>query len=260
MTRPGQKHVERWILERFLESLGEAAPGQSSSFLADESPDFLMGNVIPCQLGIEIVELNHPHAQGSGLRLRQEEGIQEHLCRIIERRWDTATTPIAEVSLHLLGHRPPRKHEKPTIADAILAVVRAHMPKEEGVSQVLRDDLWQHPVLGRQVQSLTVARWSGLDRPYVTAPRAAFLPPLSHELLQVTFEAKNAKADQYRKRCQEVWLIAVHNNSTLATHFSPHDSAVADTYDLAFDRTFLFDVIRKESREIKAQQAVAPYR
>lgn len=252
--------MERWILERFLESLGEAAPGPPSSFLADEGPDFRMGNSVPCRLGIEIVELNHSHAQGSGLRLRQEEGIQEHLCRTIERRWNTATTPIAELSLHLLGHKPPRKHEEPTIADAILVLVRANMPKEEGVSKVSRDDLWQHPVLGQQVHSLTVARWSGLHRPYVTAPRAAFLPPLSHELLQAAFEAKNARADQYRRRCQQVWLVAVHNNSTLSTHFSPHDSKDSDTYSLAFDRTFLFDVIRKESIEIKAQQAVAPYR
>ncbi len=65
MTRRGQKEIERWILERFLESLGEAAPGLSSSFLAGESPDFLMGNSVPCRLGIEIVELNHLHAQGS---------------------------------------------------------------------------------------------------------------------------------------------------------------------------------------------------
>lgn len=257
MTRRVQKENERWILERFLESLGELAPGLPSAFLADESPDFLLGDSPPCPLGIEIFELNHIHAQGSGLRLRQEEGIQEHLCRTMEQRWDPATIPVAQVSLHLLGHQMPKKHQLPIIADAVLEVVRANMPNEEGVSEVSRDDLWQHPVLGRQVQSLAVARWSGLDRPYVTAPRAAFLPALSHELLQEAFDTKNGKAYQYRKRCREVWLVAVYNNSTLSTHFSPHDSQVSDTYTLTFDRTYVFDVNRKKSIEIKAQQARA---
>ena len=61
---------------------------------------------------------------------------------------------------------------------------------------------------------------------------------------------------EYKLRCHAVWLIAVHNLSTLATHFSPHESAVSDTYDLAFDRTFVFNAIRKEAIEIRAQQAV----
>ena len=254
MTRRKKKEIERWILERFLESLGQAAPGLPSSFVADESPDFVMDTLVPCPLGIEIVELNHVDARGSGLCLRQEEGIQEDICRMIEQRWNSATMPIAEVSLYFLGHRMPQKHEYSMIADAILEIVRTNMPEEEGVSNVSRDDLWEHPVLGQQVQSLSVARWSGLDRPYITAPRTAFLPPLSHKLLQAAFEKKNRKADQYRARCQKVWLVAVHNNTTLSTHFSPDDSDdsdLSDSYDLSFDRTFVFDVIRKKSIEIK---------
>jgi hypothetical protein len=137
------------------------------------------------------------------------------------------------------------------IADAILEIVRAKMPEVEGVTKVSHDDLWQHPVLGRQVQSLRIARLSGLERPRVKAPRAAFLPPLSHKLLQAAFDTKNRKVEQYRMRCQEVWLVAAYNNSTLSTHFSPHYSALSDSYNLAFDRTFVFDVIRKESIEIK---------
>lgn len=259
MTRLGQKEMERWILDRFLESLGEAAPGFPISFVSDESPDFLMGTSIPCPLGIEILEINHVHARSSGLRLRQEEGIQEHLCRTIELRWDLSRIPAAEVSLFLHDHQLPKKQEEPVVADAILAIVRAKMPKEECISEVSGDELWQNPILRRHVCSLSVARWSGLPRPYVTTSKAAFLPPLSHELLQEAFTLKNRKAAEYRRRCNTVWLVAAYNNSTLSTHFSPHDSAVSDTYDLSFDRTFVFDVINKEPIEIKAKQGGAPY-
>ena len=254
MTRLGKKEMERWILDRFLESLGEESPGSSSSFIADESPDFLMGTATPCPLGIEICEINHVHVRGSGLRLRQEEGIQEHLCRTIELRWDIADIPIAEVSLYLHDHQLPKKQEEPVVADAILAVVRAKMPKEECVSEVSGEELWQNPILRRHVYSLSVARWSGLTRPYVTKSKAAFLPPLSHELLQDAFALKNRKVAEYKRRCNTVWLVAAYNNSTLSTHFSPHDSAVSDAYDLSFDRTFVFDVINKEPNEIKAQR------
>ena len=251
--------MERWILDRFLESLGEAAPGIPASFLADESPDFLMGTSIPCPLGIEIFEINHIHARSSGLRLRQEEGIQEHLCRTIELRWDLSRIPIAEVSLFLHDQQLPKKQEEPVVADAILAIVMANMPEEECVSEVSGDLLGNNPILRRHVYSLSVARWSGLTRPYVTRSRAAFLPPLSHELLQEAFALKNRKAAEYRSRCNAVWLVAAYNNPTLSTHFSPHDSAGSDAYDLSFDRTFVFDVINKEPTEIKAQQSVPGY-
>ena len=251
--------MERWILNRFLESLGDAAPGIPSSFIADESPDFLMGTAVPSHLGIEICEINHVHARGSGLRLRQEEGIQENICHTIELRWDVSRIPIAQVTLYLYDHQLPKKQEEPVVADAILAVVRANMPKEECEYVVTCDELSQNPVLGRHVYSISIDRWSGLDRPYVTAPTAAFLPPLSHEILQNIFTLKNRKAAEYRRRCKTVWLVAVQNIATLATHFSPHDSAVTDAYDLAFDRTFVFDVINKEPVEIKAQQGVPPY-
>jgi hypothetical protein len=151
------------------------------------------------------------------------------------------------------------RQEEPDIADAVLTVIQANMPEEECVSKVSREDLWQHPVLGRLVNSISISRWSGLDRPYVTAPRAAFLPPFSHEFLQSAFAGKNRKVGEYRKRCEQVWLVAAHNLPELATHFSPHGCTLSDAYELAFDRTFVFNVIRKETTEIKAQQNGGAY-
>jgi hypothetical protein len=121
MTRLGQKKHELWILKSFLEALGEDAPGGLSSFESSEGPDFLMGQVRPCPLGIELFELNHTHSLGSGLRLRQEEGIQEHLCRTIERRWDTANMPVAEVSVHLMGHHFPQSYHVAEKEKSVLA-------------------------------------------------------------------------------------------------------------------------------------------
>lgn len=251
MTRPRQKQSERRILENVLEALGNTAPGASSSFIEDESPDFRMGNSIPYPLGIEIIELHHVDVRNSGICLRQEEAIQERLCRAVERRWNTMNIPISEVSLSFLHRRLPSKQEELRAADAILEIVRENLPKKGEETKVSKDTLWKHPILGEFLYSLTVARRRWIDRSYVRVISAAFLPELSHDLSQKAFSEKNTKVHEYRNRCQALWLIVAHSTSRLSTRFSDHNSAVSDSYDLAFERTFLFNADSKELIEIK---------
>jgi hypothetical protein len=251
MTKVGKKQFERWLLERFLEALGPVAPASSLSFRDSENPDFLLATPGQQSLGIEFSELNHVGLSSSGVPLRQEEGIRDRLCRAVVQRWDTARTPVAQVSVHLLGCQLPSREDEARIADAILAVIRGNMPTEEGGVDVTRETLRQHPVLGSLVQSVSIGRWSGLDQPYVYSPHAAFLPSLSHAVLQEAFSRKNERVLDYRRNCHTVWLVVAHHLPQLATHFCPGAGKLADMYDLHFDRTYVLDVFGKSLTEIK---------
>jgi hypothetical protein len=251
MSGTEKKQQERYILERFLDTLEDETLPKGDSFVDSENPDFLLGPALLAPLGIEISELNHPGLSWSGLPLRQEEGIQDHLCRLIEARWDVTRIPFADIRLDFIGRHFPTKNKALEFADAVLATIEAHMPDKDGEGKVSREQLWQHPVLGPQLDSLKIFRWSGLDRPFVTASRGAFLPPLEHSLLQDVLSKKNARVADYRLQCDKVWLVIAHHASELSSHFSPHEAALYDEYDVAFDRAFVLDVIGKHVAEIK---------
>ena len=251
MSGTEKKQHERYILERFLETLEDKTLPNGDFFVDRENPDFLLGPALLAPLGIEISELNHPGVSWSGLPLRQEEGIQDHLCRLIEEHWDATHIPLAEVWLDFIGHHFPAKRNAPDFADAVLAIIQAHMPDKDGEKKLSRDDLWQHPVLGPQLNSLKIFRWRGLERPFVTADRSAFLPPLAHSLLQDVLSKKNARVADYQLQCEKVWLVVAHHSSELASHFSPHEAALYDEYAVAFDRAFVLDVIGKSLVEIR---------
>lgn len=256
MSGTEKKQHERYILERFLETLGDQALPKGDSFVDSENPDFLMGPALLAPLGIEISELNHPGVSWSGLPLRQEEGIQDHLCRLIEERWNVTQLPLAEVWLNFIGRHFPTKNKALEFADAVLATIEAHMPDKDGERIVSREQLWQHPVLGPQLDSLKIFRWCGFDQPFVTASRGAFLPPLEHSLLQDVLSKKNARVADYKLQCDKVWLVVAHHSSELASHFSPQEAAFYDEYEVAFDRAFVLDVIGKSVVELRKSKEV----
>lgn len=240
-----KKQHERYILERFLEALADATLPDAEAFRDSESPDFLLGLPSPAPLGIEVSELNHPGVTWSGLTLRQEEGMQERLCHLIEEEWDTSELPVAEVWLDFIGHPFPAKKSAPEFTEAVLQLIKASMPDGNGVKYLAREDLWQHPVLGPFLNSLTLFRWDKLAHPFVTANRSAFLPPLTHSILQNVISRKNMRVPDYHRQCERVWLVVALHSTELATYFSPHEAAIYDAYDVAFERAFVLDVLDK---------------
>ncbi len=250
MTRLRQKLHERLLLECFIESLSDDVPAPAESFTDGENPDFILHQSSGQTLGIELTVLHHPNPSNSRLPLRQEEGIQEHICREVEQRWRQSGPPWSDVSIHFLGRTLPSKRDEPQVADALMEVIRRAIPPADGEVNIGRDDLWQHPMLGRLVQSISVWRWSGLDRPYVHASIAAFLPSLSHSLIQAHISKKNRRSTDYRKKCDEIWLVLVHNETGTSTHFDRRDLDLSESFQMNCDRVWLLDFIKKKVLEV----------
>lgn len=250
MTRLGQKIQERWQLERLIEAMGDAAPAPAAAFGDSENPDFILPRPDGSTLGIEITVLHHPRQPNGRMPLRQEEGIQERICRGVEQRWKQSGIPLGEVSIHFLGRNLPSKKDEPQVVDALLSVIRRVDKLVEGTANIDRDKLWHHPLLGGLVQSITVARWQGYERPYVHAPCGAFLPSLSSTILQESISKKSSRCSEYRENCDEVWLVMVHNESGLATHFDRREVDVSAPFETEFDRVWLLNSIGKRVLEV----------
>ncbi len=251
MTRPGQKRQERWHLEQFVEGMGGNAPAPAMSFEAGENPDFVLPKPDGSALGIEFTVLHHPKQPQRQMTLKQEEGIQESICRKLESKWKDSGIPWGQTDTHFLGRQLPPKTDEPKDVDALLAIIRRVTDTlVEGTGDVTRDELWEHPVLGRLVQSVSISRYPGFARPYVHAPRAAFLPVLSHAVIQKAISQKNDRCLDYRKKCDKVWLVLVHNEMGLATHFDRRSLDLSDAFQTDFDRVWLLDAIDKRVVEV----------
>jgi hypothetical protein len=164
--------------------------------------------------------------------------------------------PSAEVWLDFMGPHFPAKKQAPEFADAVLGMIAEHMPHPKGMKTISREELWQHPVLGPHLNSFNLFRWTGLDRPFVTASRGTFLPPLTHSLLQNVLSRKNARVTDYKLQCDKIWLVVANHSSELASRFAPHEAALYDEYDVDFDRAFVLDVLGKRVVEIRKLKEV----
>lgn len=255
MTRKGQKLRELWTLERFLKAMGGAAPAESSAFIPSEGPDWVLSRKPGPALGIEITTLHHQHSRHSGLTLRQEEGIQTHVCQLIERRWNDKSGWRGEVSVYFTGDQFPTKGKQRRIVDAVIALLdETAPPDDDRYTQITPDVLWDHPVLGGIIHMIATYRNSTFDRLYVHAPGAAFLPSLETAHLKTAILAKSAKVEAYRRVCGEIWLVLVHNDASISTHFDPRSCVSLDGTDFHFDRIFLLDQVSVQIKELTTQQ------
>jgi hypothetical protein len=253
MTREGQKLQERWILERFLQAMGGAAPGEPTAFRQSESPDWVLPRKSRPALGIEITTLHHRHSRHSGLTLRHEEGIQTRVCRLIERRSNDSCMWRGEISVHFTGHQLPTKDEEHPIVDALITLLNTAVPpNDDKYTEISPESLWDHPVLGGVIHMVAIYRNSTFDRLYVHAPGAAFLPSLDTDHLNDVVSAKNEKVRKYKGICGEIWLVLVHNDVSIATHFDPRSCPSLDCADFSFDRIFLLDQLNAQIKELQA--------
>jgi hypothetical protein len=233
--------------------MGDHAPSSESLFEDCEEPDFVLPRPEKGELGIEFSTLYHRKRRSSGLPLRQEQGIQDSICRKLEAKWMMEGIPHADASIDFLGDQFPLKREEWRVVDALLSIIRdADCPFEETVD-IGREQIWEHPVLGKFIRSINVSRWNSIPRTYVHAHLSAFLPSLDHDFLSREIAKKNIKCPTYRKKCEEVWLVLVWNEIEMSTHFDPKDLDLLQPFGADFDRLWLLDTFKGEVIELQKE-------
>jgi hypothetical protein len=65
------------------------------------------------------------------------------------------------------------------------------------------------------------------------------VPGVSIDLIEERLRDKESRLDEYRRRCDEVWLLIVTDTGTRASHFDVPGSVVSATYSTGFERLYL---------------------
>ncbi len=71
------------------------------------------------------------------------------------------------------------------------------------------------------------------------------VPGVSIDLIEERLRDKASRLAEYRRRCEEAWLLIVTNRGTPASHFKVPDSVVSATYSTRFDRVYLLTIFHR---------------
>jgi hypothetical protein len=79
-----------------------------------------------------------------------------------------------------------------------------------------------------------------LAKSYWNAPLASFVPKVNSQQIQNIFDGKNTRCDDYRKKCDKIWLIIVMDRFEPSSFSMIQEAILNHLYDRSFDSAFLF--------------------
>lgn len=77
------------------------------------------------------------------------------------------------------------------------------------------------------------------------------VPTLDATGLKATIETKDARVAEYRKRCDQAWLLIVTNLGMPSSHFTIAEKVLSHTFSTVFDRLFLLTDGNRRLIELK---------
>lgn len=77
------------------------------------------------------------------------------------------------------------------------------------------------------------------------------VPDLAVEGIEATISVKDARVLEYRKRCDQAWLLMVTNLGMPSSHFTIGEEVLRNTFSTGFDRLFLLTDGNSQLIELK---------
>ena len=239
MSNQSKKILEKFHFEYFKERCKELPSGKVDD--GGEEPDFVI-EYNGSKLGIEIVRLFKEDGHPNSLQ-----ALEQYQKQIVKRARELCEKdiPPLDVFIWFTPNQKVPKDRNSAIErishDLAEYVKRWH---QENPSKVA-DELEPHMEIS-ELSLICIGRNS--DRHYWSAPNCAIEEICSMERLQERINEKNAKYEEYLKRCNKCWLLIVvdifRNSQSLV--IEPNHR-----YESEFERVFCLDAShRKDLKEL----------
>jgi hypothetical protein len=233
-----KKVVERYHLDRFRQAYPDFPQG---SIEESESPDFLV-RTSEQTVGIEIVE----YVRGQGVPGGSPQFKHETLGSRIGQR--AATEFAAQSSLPVqvwfwLNHAAHLdKASAAALATGLADAVARSIPTATSGMTILEADDLQGTVLEGVMRRVRILRWPGADSSCWMYSGLVDYTGIAPEELQECIDRKDAKVDDYRSRCDRLWLLIVAaGRFSLAKTGSPILEVHEHTFRSRFVKVIFFD-------------------
>jgi len=222
------KESERLYFDKFKELSPNFPPGKICS---EERPDFLV-KAENATIGIEITKYYREISSEGHPALQQRESARRKI--IAQAKYNYDLTNLAPMHVHVFFdfnfHCSQR--EIHTYATRL-----AHLAERS--AQENKDNWWRDEVQLNGVHSMDVKRTT-LAKSFWSAPLGSFVPEVSCPQLQTILDKKNALCADYRKKCDEVWLVIAIDRLQPASFARIPEGIQDHPFAHDFDSAFLF--------------------
>lgn len=240
-----KKSRERIILDLFRQAYPEFPDGDIEEF---EHPDFLIHSATGT-IGIELVDYVSGHSRAGSAERMQEE-LRDRIVGQAQTAFESDHDEIVWVTFFWYPGVQFTKSSPRQLGPVIAEWVARALPQTiPGKSSIERDDL-EGSVLEYKLVCADIRREASLERSYWTNAEAGFLGSQPEEL-QAVITSKDSKFSEYRRACDEVWLLVVADGRHISSTFSPEEETLAHAYHSPFDRVFFFDLPTGIARRLK---------
>ncbi len=220
---------ERYYLDAVLRALADTP--SSEAFHDSETPDFL-ADTATGRLGIEITAFHLPPATGN--RPHQEQ--QSLKDRIVERAKElhqAAGGSAFYVSVHFNPNLPLSRKKVGPLAEAIASCVQA-----SDVPCTVNEPAVTVPWGKRPRETVAIHIQRSVDGKDLLwhADGGGWVMPVSSEHIEEVIGKKTKSLIKARRDCDELWLVIVNDNFSIAAQAEITEEACSATYKCPCDR------------------------
>ncbi|HLZ17632.1 MAG TPA: hypothetical protein VKQ08_11355 [Cyclobacteriaceae bacterium] len=224
------KQSELFYLERFKEHFLNFPQGD---ICPDESPDFLIksanGNI-----GIELTDFYRQMDSESPRPLQARDRVRQKIINKAKSIYDENGFAPVSASVYFDLNFDCAKPKIDSVANRFVRLAKCWLSEQTDEKTWARDDIQINGVHSLRVKRLKMAK------SYWRAPQASFVPELQPWQLQKILDEKSTYCEDYRKKCNKVWLIIVLDRFR-ASSFSLIPERIAEhPFSHNFDSAFLF--------------------
>ena len=240
-----KKDEERIYLERFKETSGDMPVGEIEEC---EEPDFVVA-APDRRIGIEITKLFWDPDPGEVPR-QAVESVREQIANKAQQIHAKSNLPSCHVSVHFRSEQLKKKDADRVAAD-VFDVVSSNFP-EANESTRIPPNSWTECRLPDSIHAVSVYRLDNMPEPFYAAPQSGWIPSLDSERdVQRVLSSKNKKVDEYRKKCDEIWLVINVGFGTISGEFDVPSDVTEHTFESPFDRVYLLSQSRTKCWRLK---------
>lgn len=233
------KTAEQFYLEEFRRNLS-AFP--SGAICPDERPDFLIkstGRIV----GVEVTKYFRDMANAALTPLQQREAVRRKIMKEANSIADKRGYLQAYVFVHFDLNFFCRSSKISATATELVQLAERRFQNGEDDTFVRRHEIDIPGVAG-----LSIKRIKSL-KSYWEAPLASFVPTVNPQQLQDILNQKNSLCGEYKKKCDEIWLLIVMDRFDAASYSLIPAEISHYAYAHDFDSAFLFCYERDDEQK-----------
>lgn len=246
MTTLAQKSTELRQVARLQTVLGDLLPGTIDRNPTQERPDVLV--VSDRTVGIEVVELV---LVDGGLSQRKLESDRAWTVDYAKELALATGVPPINVRVYFDEKWNSTKSERIEVATALAGLVANHLPELDDSHHTTP---WDCGLNLPCIRSVRMYRWSGHTKQCWHSAESGWAIEDCIQEIQKAIDEKNPKHAEYRKQCDECWLLLVASGDAQSGMFDPSLAARTHKYRSEFTKTCFLEDFTGEVIELQAER------